>query len=113
VRAKLIVWLALAVVFTTVQCVSACTIEACSKTENLPPCHKHHDSKQSEPCSHQAVLANGYALPPAGIAPPPMPAVGVAAPLPVGFALVFANVSRPDGVSPPGVNPLHTIILRI
>jgi hypothetical protein len=113
VRTKLIVWLALAVVFTTVQCVSACTIEACSKAENLPPCHKHHDSRKSEPCSHQAVLANAYALPTAGITLAPVMQVGAAVALPFRFTVVLRNAPPEDGVSPPWPDDVGSTVLRI
>jgi hypothetical protein len=104
--------MALAVVFTTVQCISACTIEACGKAENVPPCHKHHDSRKSEPCSHQAVLANAYSLPPAPVAPlPVLMAVSVVS-LTGDFAF-SVNVEREDGVSPPWRVPINTTVLRI
>jgi len=113
VRAKLIVWLALAVGFTTVQCISACTFEACSQTEKLPPCHRHQDSRKSEPCSHQAVLANAFSLPPAPIAPVPVLA-GVATALPVYSVAWFPRrVPREDTVWPPGLARLGSVILRI
>ena len=112
VRSKLIIWLALAVVFTTVQCISACTIEACGKTENVPPCHKHHDSRKSEPCSHQAVLANAYSLPPAPVAPLPVLMMAGAVSLADDFA-VTANVERQDGGSPPELVPIQKAVLRI
>ena len=113
VRSKLIVWLALAVGFTAVQCISACTFEACSQTQKLPPCHKHQDSRKSEPCSHQAVLANAFSLPPAPIAPPPV-LVSVATALPVYFVTLLSQQEQRDhAVWPPGLGSLGSVILRI
>jgi len=112
VRSKLIIWLALAVVFTTVQCISACTFEACGKTENVPPCHKHHDSRKSEPCSHQAVLANAYSLPPAPVAPLPVLMMVGTVSLAGDFAF-SVNTELEDGVSPAGLVPIKTTVLRI
>ncbi|HLX44047.1 MAG TPA: hypothetical protein VKR43_11465 [Bryobacteraceae bacterium] len=111
-RSKLIIWLALAVVFTTVQCISACTFEACGKAENVPPCHKHHDSRKPESCSHQAVLANAYSLPPAPVAPLPVLMMAGTVSLAGDFSFP-ENVEREDGVSPPGPVPIKTTVLRI
>jgi hypothetical protein len=113
VRSKLTMWLALAVVFTTVQCISACTLEACNQAQNLPPCHKHHDSRKSEPCSHQAVLANAFSLPPAPVAPAPVLVIAAIA-LPIhSVALVPRHAPCEDAVSPPGLTNLGSVILRI
>jgi hypothetical protein len=108
----LIIWLALAVVFTTVQCISACTIEACGKTENLPPCHKHHDSRKSDPCSHQVVLSNAYSLPPAPVAPVPVLTTVDTVSLARDFSS-SERVERDDSVSPPGLIPIRTSVLRL
>jgi hypothetical protein len=114
VRSKLIIWLALAVGFTTVQCVSACTIEACGQTERVPPCHKHHPSRKSESCAHQAVLANAYSLPPAAVAPLPVLLAADAAPLAADFVAAFSqDLSREHGVSPPRRMAAVSAILRI
>jgi hypothetical protein len=60
VRAKLIVFIATAMVFAQLQCVSACVGNWCGldfgKSQSVPPCHRHHDHSHDQTpasCSHQ------------------------------------------------------------
>ncbi len=52
---RLIVCLALLLIFVKVQCVSACAMEACGSKQSVPPCHKHKQT--SKICAHDVTAA--------------------------------------------------------
>src|SRR5580692_1629864 len=55
----------LALVLSSIQCVSACVTEDCAPAQNVPPCHQHGAPAQhdSSVCGHQISLADATQSP--------------------------------------------------
>ena len=54
------IFIALALVLTSAQCVMACAVPACQTQNNVPPCHQHqpgHTHKLPLTCSHELAIA--------------------------------------------------------
>lgn len=61
-RAKLVVFAALALVFAQLHCAVACADQLCGKdsvsSESAPPCHRHHNQSQhgnANSCTREAI----------------------------------------------------------
>ena len=60
-RAKVIVLVAMAMLFAQLQCVAACAGNLCApdnaRTESIPPCHRHHNHSHDKipGCPQQAL----------------------------------------------------------
>jgi hypothetical protein len=122
---KLTSVLAMALVFSGLQCAAWCTVSACGLTQpseagshNVPPCHgQHTDSSKNSPavpCSHGIVIANVATL---SVAQAP-----VAAPLVAIFpvqpetsrgVLISGNESAVLTPLPPGSGGPSSSVLRI
>lgn len=114
-RAKLIAFIAVAILFTQLQCVAACTNALCGfdfgKTQSVPPCHRHHDHSHDRvpsTCWHQAI--NPPAIPPQSI-DVHVPILSIAAvtsdlasataPQALAALLKFSVSSPPEYIGPP------------
>ena len=89
------------------QCVAACvSFFSCQAADqSLPPCHRHHDSKNSnnsssDSCSHEIAAAGIVTQTVSSTAVPPLE------PIPVEIRLTLAHVTLHDAViilaAPPG-----------
>jgi len=120
-RTKLIIVIAIAMVFAQLQCVAACASNWCgpdlTKSQSLPPCHRHHDHSQDRTpasCVHQ--LTNPEATPPHVVqmrAP-----IMVALDLVTDLAVVVGADVRVDGSHPTAFSPPEPVrtapsVLRI
>ena len=62
-RASQIIFVTLALLFAQLQCVAACASQSCGgdfKTEQAPPCHRHHDHSHDHTpgsCTHQPIVS--------------------------------------------------------
>ena len=119
IRAKLIVFIALATVFAQLQCVAACAGNWCGpdlgKSQSVPPCHRHHDHSQDRTpasCGHQ--LMNPPATSPHAIqlqAPIMVPIGLVASSAWVVRADVRVDRLHPAAFSPPeAVRPAPSVL---
>lgn len=121
-RAKLIVVIAVAVVFAQLQCVAACTADLCGadlgQTESVPPCHKHHDHSHDQApssCSFHLIVAQATA--------PDAPQSDIPVLSVHGLAATVSAILRIDGdswiaslsdPSPPGTTALlSSTVLRV
>jgi hypothetical protein len=111
------VLVALAVVLTSAQCVTACVVAECQSHSTVPPCHReqHHRNTQRVPlaCSHELATvrtADVYAQISHSDLSTAVSAMGVLLPVPVGAA--GCRVTRQDA-SPPGLTSLSAVVLRI
>jgi hypothetical protein len=124
---KLVIILAMALVFGQLQCAAGCTLSACDLTQlsqagshNVPPCHRHHhhtDSSKNNPassCSHGFVIASvaGFSTVQAHVAAPLVAILSVQ-PEMNPRALISGNESAVLITSPPGSGSPSSLVLRI
>lgn len=121
-RAKLIVFAAMALLFVQLQCTAACATQLCKadfgQSENLPPCHRHHDSPSHDQppgsCVHQIIVVTTPSQQLSQMELPQFSVMNAAEPV---SAVVLAD-SRTIGhrhttPSPPGLESLSAVVLRI
>jgi hypothetical protein len=119
-RASQIVFVAMALLFAESQCVTACASQLCRgdfKTEQAPPCHRHHDHSHDRTpgsCAHQPIVSavtSPHTLQPDA---PILSVLGVVATL---SSALPANSQTPEfGLSvssPPKLKSLSSTVLRI
>lgn len=113
----IVVLLALFLLFGSVQCMAACSIDACqtSSQGNLPPCHHHHAPASHFPsaCSHPMTMLDARQPSAASITLADLitiPFLPVTSSLP---AAAMGEVLTVHASSPPGVSALSTVVLRI
>jgi hypothetical protein len=125
-RSNFIVWLGLVLVFSKLQCVSACAIENCASSavhpnsaHHVPPCHRHHNQNSGNPthavpCAQQLAVLN-LAPDRASAQAVPLSSFGnVDAPVLAHHAPVAAGrYVRYDGVPPPNLPGISPVVLRI
>jgi hypothetical protein len=120
-RCRLVVVLGLMLLLGRSACMALCTLETCDVSESasgtIPPCHHHHDNSTKHipaPCSHQLVVASIVS---SEAAPAYLPTVAFAT-LPVHSSVSFSSLFLGSGflaqnVSPPGLDSLSYVVLRI
>jgi CDP-diacylglycerol pyrophosphatase len=120
-RAQIIVFTAVALLITQLQCATACVIQACAadsaSSQSVPPCHRHHNHSQDRmpaSCNHQnasAAVVSSQVQPAAVPLFPMMVVPAISQP-----SLAAEMRSRELAISfasPPGVTCLSSVILRI
>jgi hypothetical protein len=102
-RAKLLIWVALAMLLANSQCVASCAVLTCDLAPSgpVPPCHQHHDDSSPSKvpvCLHRNVIARAASAPEVA-----MPAVVVeitaefqAASIVLAVVAVHVDPSPPD-----------------
>ncbi len=118
-RAKLVVFAAIALVFAQVQCAAACVDQVCgsnaASSNSTPPCHRHHHPSHhmTDSCTREIT----FALSSIQTLPAQHPFfAALVAPMP---ALPVIADGRPNGafdfliLSPPGIISLTSVVLRI
>ena len=120
--AKLIVTVAAVVLFAQLQCVAACAADLCganlSRTESVPPCHKHHNHSHDQApasCSFHLTVTQATSPHTPQLDEPVLSALGLAATasaiLPLAGDSWVADLSDP---SPPGMTALQSsTVLRV
>src|SRR5579864_1857985 len=121
---KPIIVVAMALVFSGLQCAAWCTVSACDLTglngagsHNVPPCHRHQSesskSSPANPCSHGIVIA-GVASFSAAQAPAATPLVAIQSVQPEANPTVVTpgDESAVLIASPPGSSGSSSVILR-
>jgi hypothetical protein len=102
------VLLALALLFSTTQCMIKCSIALCSST---PPCHEHQGPASHTPamCAPSSTAADARTLSAVWNAD-----FGVAPLLPLRVSATEYEPRKPlEAPSPPGIAALSTVVLRI
>lgn len=118
-RAKLVIFAAIALLFAQVQCAVACVDQVCgsgaSSSESTPPCHRHHHPSHhvANSCTREIT----FALSSSQTMPAKFPFFG--APVAPMAAVQVQPAGRPNGASdflissPPGIVNLTSVVLRI
>jgi len=122
---KPIIVVAMALVFSGLQCAAWCTVSACdlmrpseAGSHNVPPCHRQHTdpSKNSpaHPCTHGIAIANVASFS-AAQAPAATPLVAILSVQPEANPTVLTpgDESAVLIASPPGSGGPSSVILRI
>jgi|SRR5579863_1898293 len=122
---KPIIILAMALVFSGLQCAAWCTVGACDLTQlsgsgshNVPPCHRHQSdsSKNSpaNPCPHAAVIRGvaGFSAAQEHVAAP-LVAILPIQPAENARVLISGHESKVSTTSPPGSGGPSSLVLRI
>ena len=104
-RLTLIV-VAVALLFTQLQCVAACARQSCGSP--APPCHRHHNSQQERGCPNQLLVAAKHTVTPMFSLLGTTAAISVA--LPADAAITAPHAAA---VSPPRLTALSYLVLRI
>jgi hypothetical protein len=115
-NAKLIVMVALALLFIQLECAAACAAQVCSvdsgKTQSAPPCHPQRDGSSSCPNQIASTAATAPRISQVDI--PNFPVVSLAAPV---SAVIPARsrtyIPNSSASSPPQFQNLSSVILRI
>jgi hypothetical protein len=108
------VFLACALIFSSIQCVTSCVADSCKSPGEVPSCHRHSAPEQQTPapCSHQVLVADSApavhhdstAL---------QVAIVPAANDVIGLVLPVAGEPVTSDMSPPGLNLPVFSVLRI
>jgi len=120
-RAPHIVFVAMALLFAQLQCAAACASQLCgadlAKTEQGPPCHRHHEHSHDRipgSCTNRIIVSP--ATSPQTLQPgaPILSALGVVATMPLALPPgTPAKALDLAAFSPPKVKGLSSIVLRI
>jgi hypothetical protein len=117
-RAKLVVFVAMALMLAQLPCIAACASHVCDtvSSASLPPCHRHHNhSRDRNPnCLHQAMVSSAISNQAlhAELQPFSVGSRAVAPTTPVPSETWFREV--PFSVaSPPHIQSLSSVLLRI
>lgn len=121
-RTKLIVLVAMALLFAQLQCTAACATQLCksdsNNSESLPPCHRHHHSpshdQTSGSCVHQIVVVPTPSQQLLQMEMPPFPVMNAGKTVFADFlADSGANAQSHLAPSPPGFESISSVVLRI
>src|ERR1700678_1746993 len=119
-RALHIVFVAIALLVAQLQCVAACSSQFCGsdfKTEQVPPCHRHHDHSHDQTpgsCVQQVNIPAATAPQTLQNASPILSVLGLAATV----SSTRPADTQPHAVglaafSPPELRSLSSIVLRV
>jgi hypothetical protein len=113
-RALQIVLVAIALLFAQIQCIAACASQFCDgdfKTEQVPPCHRHHDYSHDQApssCVQQITVPTATAPHTLQADAPILSALDVAT-----TAGTRTSVLDLSEFSPPELKSLSSFVLRI
>jgi hypothetical protein len=109
-KLKVLVWVAVALVFAKVQCAASCAALACESDKSLPPCHQHHDGSKPAVCSHDAVVTRASVAQATQAVPAGELVAVTVFQTPLQERSAFGGA---DSTSPPGTARLSSVVLRI
>jgi hypothetical protein len=119
-RASQIVLVAMALLFGQLQCVAACASQLCGrdfKTEQAPPCHRHHDHSHDQTpgsCTHQPIVLPAASPHTLQLDAPILSALSVVATMSSALpADTWARALGLSAFSPPELKTLSSTVLRI
>ena len=117
-RAKLAVFVAMALMLAQPPCIAACASQMCDtvSSASLPPCHRHHNHSQDRNpnCLHQANVSSAISNQAlhAELQPFSVGSQAVAPTTPLPSETWFREVSF-SVASPPHIQSLSSVLLRI